>query len=219
MYFIVLIIGAYLLGSVPFGFIIAKMHGKDLRAIGSGNIGATNLSRALGKKWGYLCFLLDVLKALIPTMLAGRLISTPPAVAELFLWLAVGCSAVVGHVFSIYLKFRGGKGVASSFGIALGIWPYYTIAAIISIGLWVMIMLIWRYISLASVITAVAFPVILAVLVIIKGNWEITTLWPLFIIAIAIAIMVVIRHRENIKKLLNGTENKIGTRSITGLRS
>ena len=81
MYFIVLIIGAYLLGSVPFGFVIAKMHGKDLRTIGSGNIGATNLSRALGKKWGYLCFLLDVLKALTPTILAARVISTPPTIA------------------------------------------------------------------------------------------------------------------------------------------
>jgi glycerol-3-phosphate acyltransferase PlsY len=130
MKFVILIISAYLLGSIPFGLIIAKAHGKDLRSIGSGNIGATNLSRALGRRWAYLCFVLDAAKGLIPMLIAAGFISSPPAVAELFLALAIGCAAVLGHIFPIYLKFRGGKGVATSFGVALGFWPYYTICAI-----------------------------------------------------------------------------------------
>jgi len=214
MEFVTLIIAAYLLGSVPFGFIIAKAHGRDLRAIGSGNIGATNLSRALGKKWAYFCFCLDVAKGLVPTLVAGGLVSTVPNISELFLWLAVGCAAVLGHVFSIYLKFKGGKGVATSFGVALGIWPYFTICAAISFVVWIAVTLIWRYISLASIVTAITFPVTLALLVITKNNWHFTTLWPLFTVALGIPVMVVIRHRENIKRIIEGTEGKVFTRAI-----
>src|SRR4030042_5918893 len=151
MKFTVLIVGAYLLCSIPFGLLIAAAHGKDLRNIGSGNIGATNLSRALGRKWAYLCFVLDAAKGLLPTAFAARIISSPPAASELFLALTVGCAAVFGHLFPIYLKFKGGKGVATSFGVALGFWPYYTICSILALGVWIVTVLIWRYISLASI--------------------------------------------------------------------
>jgi len=208
MNFVILIIAAYLLGSVPFGQIIAKAHGKDLRTVGSGNIGATNLSRTLGKKWGYFCFLLDVAKGFVPTLAAHRFVSSSPTVDELFLWLAVGCAAVMGHVFSIYLKFKGGKGVATSFGVALGIWPYFTICAAISFAVWIAVTLIWRYISLASIVAAVTFPIALILLILIKP-WQFSKLWPLFTIAVGIPLMVVIRHRENIKRILKGTEDKI----------
>jgi len=209
MNFVILIIAAYLLGSVPFGQIIAKVHGKDLRTVGSGNIGATNLSRTLGKKWGYLCFLLDVAKGLIPTLAAHRFVSSSsPTVLELFLWLAVGCAAVLGHVFSIYIKFKGGKGVATSFGVALGIWPYFTICAAISFTIWIVVTLIWRYISLASIVAAVTFPIALILLILIKP-WRFAELWPLFTIAVGISVMVVILHLENIKRIIKGTENKI----------
>jgi glycerol-3-phosphate acyltransferase PlsY len=215
MEFLILIIAAYLLGSVPFGFVIAKAHGKDLRAIGSGNIGATNLSRALGKKWAYFCFCLDVAKGLVPTLVAGRLVSAVPNISELFLWLAVGCSAVLGHIFSIYLKFHGGKGVATSFGVALGIWPYYTICAAISFIVWIFVTLIWRYISLASIVASITFPVTLALLVITKNNWDFTTFWPLFTVALGIPVMVVARHRENIKRIIEGTEGKVFSKKNT----
>ena len=122
VFFPLAIIAAYLLGSIPFGLLIAKAHGKDLRSIGSGNIGATNVSRALGRKWAYVCFVLDVLKGLIP-MLATMLIAEPDSVVLLWLWLAIGCAAILGHIFPIYVKFKGGKGVATSFGVALGLWP------------------------------------------------------------------------------------------------
>lgn len=206
--FIPAIIGAYLLGSIPFGLLIAKAHGKDLRSIGSGNIGATNVSRALGRKWAYVCFALDVLKGMVP-MLVIMFIAKPAGVVMLMLWLLVGCAAILGHIFPIYLKFKGGKGVATSFGIALGLWPYYTIGALFAIVTWVVVVLIWRYVSLASIVGSVIFPVVLILAIIFKPDWDLYSLWPLLVAATAIPLMVIIRHRENIQRLLAGTESKI----------
>lgn len=218
--FAFIIIGAYLLGSVPFGLLIAKAHGKDLRSIGSGNIGATNVSRALGRKWAYICFALDVLKGAVPMLATSILVSRysildehPAASIEyqvmLWLWLAVGVAAVLGHIFPVYLKFKGGKGVATSFGVALGLWPYYTICALAAIAIWVVVVLVWRYVSLASIAASLAFPVTLILATIFTAGWDFANLWPLLAAAIAIPIMVVVRHRENIKRLVAGTESKI----------
>jgi glycerol-3-phosphate acyltransferase PlsY len=209
MKFAILIIGAYLLGSIPFGLIIAAAHGKDLRSIGSGNIGATNLSRALGRRWAYLCFLLDAAKGLVPMLAATYIFSSPPSIAQLLLALAVGCAAILGHIFPIYIKFRGGKGIATSFGVALGLWPYYTICAAAAFLIWVMVVLLWRYISLASIAAAVAFPLALVLMIALTPAWHFVNLWPLLIVAIVIPIMVIVRHRENIKRLIAGTESKI----------
>ena len=209
------VIGAYLLGSIPFGLLIAKAHGKDLRSIGSGNIGATNVSRALGRKWAYFCFVLDVLKGMVPmlvTLSLARGSSTPSQTEKvilLWLWLAVGCGAILGHIFPIYVKFRGGKGVATSFGVALGLWPYYTICAFFAIAIWVVVVLIWRYVSLASIAASVIFPIVLILAIVLKPGWDFVSLWPLLIAATAIPLMVIVRHRENIKRLLAGTESKI----------
>ena len=208
VFFPLAIIASYLLGSIPFGLLIAKAHGKDLRSIGSGNIGATNVSRALGRKWAYFCFVLDVLKGLIP-MLATMLIAEPDSILTLWLWLAVGCAAILGHIFPIYVKFKGGKGVATSFGVALGLWPYYTICVIFAAVVWVVIVLIWRYVSLASIAASVTFPLVLTTAIILVPGWDIAKLWPILITAVAIPVMVIIRHRENIKRLLAGTESKI----------
>ena len=213
--FILAVIAAYLLGSIPFGVLIAKAHGKDLRSIGSGNIGATNVARALGRKWAYFCFLLDVLKGLIP-MLATMLLIRPLSIQSyaerivlLWLWLAVGCAAILGHIFPIYLKFKGGKGVATSLGVALGLWPYYTICASFAIAIWTVVVLIWRYVSLASIAASVAFPLLLILAITRIRSWHFAELWPLLIAATAIPLMVIIRHRENIKRLLAGTESKV----------
>jgi len=215
MIFIILISGSYLLGSIPFGLLIAKVKGKDLRSIGSGNIGATNVARALGRKWAYVCFLLDVMKGLVP-MLATRPFaiplstdSYPERVVVLWLWLMVGCAAILGHIFPLYLKFKGGKGVATSLGVALGLWPYYTICASFALAIWAVVVLIWRYVSLASIITSVAFPIILFLAIILSPGWDFVSLWPLLIAASAIPLMVIIRHRENIKRLIAGTESKV----------
>lgn len=211
MKFAILILFAYLLGSIPFSYIIARLGKKDLRKIGSGNIGATNLSRAMGKKWGYICFLLDVSKGLVPMLIAGRLISTPPAKLEFLLWLIVGCAAIIGHVFPIYLNFKGGKGVATSFGISLGLWPYFTISVSIALIAWLIVLLIWRYISLASIVAAVAFPLALVGIIIVRESWQLADLWPLLIAATIIPLMVVLRHRSNISRIIAGTESKIFT--------
>jgi glycerol-3-phosphate acyltransferase PlsY len=210
--FLLVIAAAYLVGSVPFGLIIAGLHGINLHSIGSGNIGATNLARALGRRWAYFCFALDVGKGLVPMVLAGTRMSSPPTVAELFLTLGVGCAAILGHIFPIYVKFRGGKGVATSFGVALGLWPWFTLCSAASFTIWAIVVLIWRYVSLASIVAAIVFPIILFLAVALVPGWYLSNLWPLFIAAIAIPLMVIIRHRANIKRLLAGTESKVFTK-------
>lgn len=209
------IAAAYLLGSIPFGLLIARAHGKDLRSIGSGNIGATNVSRALGRKWAYFCFALDVLKGLIPMLATLHLAGTRPDQTQgeravlLGLWLAVGCAAIVGHIFPIYLKFKGGKGVATSFGIALGLWPYFTVCALFALATWLIVVLTFRYVSLASILASVVFPLVLILAIILMPGWEFGILWPVVVTAFAIPVMVVMRHRENITRLIAGTESKI----------
>ncbi|MHC4836080.1 MAG: glycerol-3-phosphate 1-O-acyltransferase PlsY [Planctomycetota bacterium] len=212
--FILLIGFAYLLGAVPFGFLIAKAHGKDLRTIGSGNIGATNTVRALGKKWGIFCFVLDVLKGLIPMLLVPMLGAVGAKTAgpgELTLWLTVGCTAVLGHIFPIYLKFKGGKGVATSLGIVLGLFPFYTLCGVGAFAIWLITLLIWRYVSLSSILAAISFPVLLLLSILILDKpWDFVRLWPLMVAAVLMALLIVVRHRTNIRRLLDGSETKIG---------
>jgi glycerol-3-phosphate acyltransferase PlsY len=206
----VLIAVSYLIGSVSFALIIAKAHGIDLREIGSGNLGATNLARGCGKKWAYLCFLLDVLKGFVPSFVARFFILSDSADAfNLTLWLAVGAAAILGHIFPFYLKFKGGKGVATSFGVVLGIWPYYTVPGLIVFVLWAFIVLIWRYISLGSIIAAAVFPVVIIIMTVVLKNWHFNILWPLIAAAIILCSLVIFLHRANIKRLLDGTEHKI----------
>jgi glycerol-3-phosphate acyltransferase PlsY len=209
------IMAAYLVGAIPFAYILAKAHGKDLRTIGSGNIGATNLARALGRSWGYVCFILDVLKGLVPMLVT--LVAIKPVFLQhggteiqfLWLWLAVGCTAVVGHVFPVYLGFKGGKGVATSFGVALGLWPYFTLCAVLAFGVWATVVLIWRYISLGSIVASVSFPLILSTAIRLLPGWAISSLWPLLVVATIIPVMVILLHRTNITRLLAGTEHRV----------
>jgi glycerol-3-phosphate acyltransferase PlsY len=209
MKFAFLISFAYLLGAVPFGFMIAKAHGKDLRKIGSGNIGATNTGRILGKKWGIICLILDSLKGLIPMLIAKTQLTSPMSTTQLWLWLAVGCGAVLGHIFPVYLNFKGGKGVATSLGMVLGLFPYYTIAGVGAFVVWLATVLISRYVSLASITAALIFPVILTIEIFCVKSWEFATLWPLIVIALVMPLLVVIRHAENIKRMLEGSEAKV----------
>jgi len=206
--FVFLIALAYLLGSVPFGVLIATAHGKDLRNIGSGNIGATNVARALGKKWAYVCFVLDCLKGLVP-MLIAKLLIGELTVGAMSLWLAVGCAAIAGHIFPIYLRFKGGKGVATSLGVVMGLYPYYTIPGIIALIIWAGVVLIWRYISLASITASVVFPLSLIASIAVLGEWKFLELWPLIVVALVMGLLVIVRHAENIKRLLEGSEAKV----------
>lgn len=206
--FAVLPVAAYLAGATPFAFLIARAKGIDLRKVGSGNVGATNCGRACGKVWGYLCFLLDVAKGAVPVLIAGAVMrgegAWVPAAAEQAAWLLTGCCAILGHVFTFWLKFRGGKGVATSLGVVLGIWPFFTAAGLIALGVWVVVVLVSRYVSLASVAAALVFVPAFVLL------WPRLELWPMAAFAGAMCALIVIRHRTNISRLLAGTENKIG---------
>jgi len=198
---------AYLVGSIPFGVIVAKSRGVDLLKTGSGNVGATNVARTLGRKWGLLVFLLDMLKGLAP-MLAAWMIINPaggfPTVAQQFAWLAVGFAVIAGHVFSIFLGFRGGKGVATALGVVLGVWPYFTLAGLAAFGVWIIVLSASRYVSLASIVAAGAFAVLTAAF----NPGRLAALWPLMSFALAMIALIILRHRSNIVRLLKGTENR-----------
>lgn len=203
---------AYVIGSIPSGFLIARGHGIDLRTRGSGNVGATNVGRVVGRKWGYLCFALDVLKGFLPVLLAGLYLrqlrqsgQAHPSVYHQVAWLAVAFGAIAGHVFTFWLKFRGGKGVATSLGVLLGVYPYFTFPGLAALGVWIVVALVSRYVSVGSIVAALAFLPLFAVF-----NWPTRDLWPLGVFAAAMAVLVIVRHRTNISRLLAGTENKIG---------
>ncbi len=206
---------AYLIGSIPFGIVISRARGVDLRAQGSGNIGATNVGRVLGPKWGYLCLALDVLKGLLPVLGVGLLLRSLrpagqalPSAYHQAAWLAVAFGCIAGHVFSLYLRFRGGKGVATSLGVLLGVFPYFTFPGLAALGVWIAVTLTSRYVSLGSMTAAVAFVPLFAAF-----NWPPTPLWPLGAFAAAMAVLVIARHKTNIQRLIKGTENKIGRRA------
>ncbi len=216
----------YLLGSIPFGLLIGWSKGVDVRKGGSGNIGSTNVGRLLGRKWGYLCFFLDVAKGFVPVLAGGWLLKrafgdnvTVLPIAGLWAWLAIGGACIFGHMFSIYLGFRGGKGVATSLGVVLGVWPYFTITGVVVFLIWAGVWGMTRYVSLASITAAVAFPLFFLILVWKMQSWDILHLWPLLVFAIFIAAMVVVRHRGNITRLLAGTENRGKTHSDAHIRS
>jgi len=123
--------------------------------------------------------------------------------------------AVLGHVFPIYLKFKGGKGVATSLGIVLGLWPYYTLCGIGVFVIWGITLLIWRTVSLSAILAAISFPVLLLLSIFIfDAPWDFIQLWPLVLVAVLMASLLVARHTENIKRLLNGSETKIGRKKM-----
>lgn len=220
--FPLLVLAAYLLGSIPFGLLIGRLRGLDVRRHGSGNIGSTNVGRVLGRQWGYLCFLLDVAKGLLPVLYAGHYLRAnvaPNGVATLadadqWIWLAVGTATIVGHMFSIYLRFHGGKGVATSLGVVLGIWPYFTLTGLFAFAIWLAVWGLSRYVSLASIVAALSFPVGFLLLIWRIPAWHVEQLEPLLVFSCAMAILVVIRHRANIQRLLRGTEERGGRRRI-----
>jgi len=209
---VLLIVPAYLLGAAPFGLLIAKANGIDLRKVGSGNIGATNVSRALGRKWAYICFVLDAGKGLLPMLVVHftGFSAEPITAGKLTLWLLVGCAAILGHIFPVYLRFKGGKGVSTCLGVVLGLWPYYTLPGLIAFLAWALALWLWRYVSLASILAAAVFPLALIALTISIPEWEFAALWPLVVIAVLMPLLIIARHAENIKRLLEGSETKIG---------
>ena len=215
---------SYLIGSIPFGLIIGKLKGKDIRKEGSGNIGATNVTRVVGKGWGKLCFVLDFLKGAIPVLLVSYV--TPK---ELFPFLTglvpaawqhfmdsvpdplkvlpslAAFAAVAGHIWPVYLKFKGGKGVSTAAGAILALNPFALIGAAI---IWVVTFLISRYVSLASIFAAASLPVFCFIYSYVfswePGGFSLAR----EILLIVLAALTILKHTSNIKRLLNGTENR-----------
>ncbi|HZZ41515.1 MAG TPA: glycerol-3-phosphate 1-O-acyltransferase PlsY [Tepidisphaeraceae bacterium] len=210
----VLIPAAYVLGSVPWGLVVGLSKGVDPRLAGSKNIGATNVGRLLGGKYFALVFVLDMLKGMVPMVLAGRaLAGVAMGQVDYLLWLAVGAAAIVGHMFSLFLKFKGGKGVATSAGVALGLWPFYTWPGLVGLAVWIVLFKVTRYVSVASIVAALVFPLAYIGIGEIE-HWGVfdRQLW-LLVFSSLIAIMIVVRHRANIKRLREGTENRFGKKN------
>lgn len=189
---ILILILSYFLGSIPNGLIFGKLiWKKDLRNFGSGNIGATNAWRTLGKPAGLLIFALDFLKGSLSVFLAEKILQEP------LLMILAGIFAIIGHTFSIFLKFHGGKGVATGLGVIAMLMPKITVIVFL---IWLAIVFVTRYVSLGSIVASVCVPI----LAIFFGE-------PIeFILFGAIAaVFITIRHKENISRLASGTENKI----------
>jgi len=207
----------YLVGAIPFGLLIARSRGVDLRRVGSGNIGATNVFRALGWRLGILAFVLDMLKGFVPMTAAGRLLGRwygdGDGTGYYLAWLAVAAAAILGHVFPVYLRFRGGKGVATSLGVLLGLSPYYAVPGLLCLALWALVLAAGRYVSLASVLAAVAFPISYVALGIARGWDPFGRQRPLLVFAVVMSLLIVYRHRSNLVRLLAGQEHKFAARS------
>lgn len=196
---ILFLIGAYLLGSIPTAVWIGKFfYNIDVREYGSGNAGATNTFRVLGKKAGIPVLLIDVLKGFAAVCLAYLSDYSPNSNQMINLQLVLGIASLVGHIFPIFASFRGGKGIATLLGIILAVHPY---AAFCAIGIFIVVLLISSYVSLSSMTAALCFPVI------VIGVFK-TTAPSLIIFSILIAIMVLITHQKNIERLLRKEESK-----------
>ena len=201
---------AYLLGSLPFGLLLGFLKGVDIRDTGSGNIGATNLARTIGRKWGYLAFLLDFAKGCGPIVAVRAFVAAGP---ERFLltqhgWLEilVGLSAVLGHVFPVYLRFRGGKGVATAFGVVAALaWISTLIAGVV----WLVLYLVTRLVSVASLGAAVALPTAVAF---VKDGATTDSYVSAQTLTVACAVLIILRHHENIGRLLRGEEHSFRRR-------
>ncbi len=184
------IAGAYLLGSIPTGLLLGKLYGIDVRNEGSGNIGATNLYRTVGRKVGIWTLLGDCLKGFLPVMLAWQLGLGEPLQA------AVALAAFCGHVFSIFLRFKGGKGVATALGVYLALAPLAVLGALL---VFILLVAVWRYISLGSIVAAAVMPLI----IFLRPHSN-----ELLLATVLISLIVIVKHHANISRLLAGTESK-----------
>lgn len=201
---IISIILAYLIGSVPASIWIGRrFYGVDIRTAGSGNAGATNTIRVLGPKIGLAVLAIDVAKGWFAIFLA-RLFSFELLEPEQFVWIQIllGIAAIVGHIFPVYINFKGGKGVATTVGVCIGLFPY---PVLLTSAIFFSVFFISKYVSLASIISAVVFPFV----AIFVFN---TTSLSLIILSIAIGVFIPIMHHKNIKRLLRGEENKFRLR-------
>lgn len=176
----------YFLGAIPFSFFVGKLKGIDIRKVGSGNVGGTNVLRSAGGLYGGLAFFLDILKGYLPVLLVKNF--------GIDAMLIAGTFAVLGHCYPIYLKFKGGKGVATTFGVFIGIYPW---SALVFFIVWLLIVIFTKYVSLASIIGLISGS--LFALIMGKDYW---------VVFLALSLFSIYRHKSNIQRLLNKTERK-----------
>lgn len=203
--FVILCLCGYFAGSIPFGLIIGKLlKGIDLRDHGSGNIGATNAGRVLGYRWGLLCLALDALKGLLPVTLFPSLFFATDDPNMGHARVLTGIATIFGHMFSCFLGFRGGKGVATSLGVLLVLSPK---GLLVAVAIFAVSLFVWQYVSLSSILAAIGY-----------GSYELirlspspfsATTWSQAVFAIAVPALIVIQHRSNIRRLIKGEELKL----------
>jgi len=197
--FVAVVIGSYLIGSIPSGLIIGKLRRVDIREYGSGNIGTTNVLRTLGARYGALVLIADVFKGVIAVLLARYIIGSP--MSE----MAAGFAAVAGHDWSLFLKFKGGRGVATSLGALLPMAMPAPLSGVIGLAVFILVTLASRYVSLASIVGSVAAVVAMAVFL---GLDRVP--WQYLVYIVVVVALIIFQHRDNISRLLSGTESKLG---------
>ena len=197
--YILTALAAYLLGSIPSGFLAAKARGIDIRTVGSGNIGATNAFRILGKSAGVIVLLADALKGWAAVQVAAPLVAQiVPGASLNDLRLAAGVTAILGHNYTCWLGFKGGKGIATSAGVLLALVPW---ALLIILGIWIILILLTRFVSVGSLAASFTLPI---------ATWFTTGHDPgLTAVTGAMGVLAFYRHRRNIRRLIEGTENRI----------
>ena len=196
---------AYLIGSIPTGFLVGKGKGIDIRSVGSGNIGATNVFRALGTFAGVLVLLADAFKGWVAAALVAKALChwlAPQASPDLCdrVQIIAAVFAVIGHNYTLWLRFKGGKGIATSAGVFLALAPG---ALLIALAVWIIVFLLSRYVSLASVCAAFALPF---------ATWVTGRSGLVIAITAALAVLAILKHRSNIQRLIKGTENRFGSK-------
>ncbi|MBV4356110.1 glycerol-3-phosphate 1-O-acyltransferase PlsY [Pinibacter aurantiacus] len=196
-----IIVLAYLLGSIPTSVWVSRyFFDIDIREYGSGNAGATNTFRVLGSKWGTFVMIVDMLKGL----LAVKLVYLLPYIIEndfarTNLQIGLGLAAVLGHIFPIWADFRGGKGVATLFGLVLGVSPWSSLCCV---GVFLLVLYLTRFVSLSSILASIAFPIFILVIFNVDNH-------AYRIFAVAVALMVILTHQKNISRILKGSESKV----------
>lgn len=217
-------IGAgYLVGSIPVGYLLARSKGIDIRDHGSGNIGATNVWRVLGRRTGAICFFLDVLKGFLPVLTAGLLLTadgaTDTGAAQSWAWIGVASATILGHMYPVWLRLRGGKGVATGLGAMLGLYPVFTVAASGALATWIISARLTRYVGVSSCIAAASLPlwtVAWAAVSAARDDTEsigqrLASLWPYLAVSVLLAGLVIWKHRGNVTRTFAGTEPRIGS--------
>lgn len=198
MFYLLVAFGAYAIGSLPSGYLIGRLRGIDLRTQGSGNIGATNALRVLGKKWGYLCLVVDIGKGALAVVLAQSVAAPAFGLDSTHAGIVAAASALLGHSFPVWLGFKGGKGIATSGGIALALFPWPVF--VFSILAWILAFLATRIVSIASLAATATLGVTLIVL------WTRGGSGALAVVGVAMCVLVSWLHRANISRLAQGTE-------------